>query len=72
LGEKLLLFKEKNVLAKFPFCLEKTNIPRKREKKKKKKKLPKNCQFFHFLFFGHNCIMKQCIVFFGGKFWLFG
>jgi hypothetical protein len=42
LWEKLLLFKEKNVLAKFPYCLEKTNIPRKRGKKK----LPENCQFF--------------------------
>jgi len=38
LGKNFILFKEKNVLAKFPYCLEKPNIPRKRGKKKTSKK----------------------------------
>jgi len=63
LGKNFILFKEKNVLAKFPYCLEKPNIPRKRGKKKLPKK---NCHLFIYLFIYnflkkicHNCIMKQ-------------
>jgi len=39
LGKNFILFKEKNVLAKFPYCLEKPNIPRKRGKKNFQKRI---------------------------------